>query len=226
MEIQIQDTVADTLTQNIGADAIFGKYNIDFCCGGGLSLAQACKENGVDFEVLKKEIEAVKNTISSDVRFDDYSMEDAIGFVENKHHQFFLEQLPVLSQYAIKVAQVHGESHAEVVEVNAVFMQLSTMLKACIQFDLNVLYPKLKALSAHLDLRTAREEVSILKVNLASTFKKAGVLSKELSSLTDKYKAPEGACMTYQTLYSMLKQLEQQLHQYMHFEMNVLFSKI
>lgn len=65
MNITKENTVAEVMAQNMGADHVFSKYKIDFCCGGGATLQAACKESGVEFEVLKKEIEAISNKISN-----------------------------------------------------------------------------------------------------------------------------------------------------------------
>ncbi|PCH78002.1 MAG: hypothetical protein COB98_01745 [Flavobacteriaceae bacterium] len=226
MMIQIQDTVAETLTQNIGADNVFGKYNIDFCCGGGMTLEQACKESGVAFETLKQEIEAITNTISRDVKYDDFNIEDSIDYVSTNFHQYFSENVPLIGQYAAKVAQVHGEDHGEVVEVNAVFMQLATLLSNCLTLDEVQLFPKMTSYSDNSNTVNVASEISILTLKLASNYKTIGAFLKELSGLTNKFTAPEGACNTYQTLYVKLADLEQKLHNYMHFQMNVLFSKI
>jgi regulator of cell morphogenesis and NO signaling len=61
MSITKEITVAEVVAQNMGADHVFSKYKIDFCCGGGATLEIACKESGVEFEVLKKEIETISN---------------------------------------------------------------------------------------------------------------------------------------------------------------------
>lgn len=65
MNITKENTVAETLAQNMGSDQVFSKYKIDFCCGGGATLEAACKENKVEFEVLKKEIQEIANKISN-----------------------------------------------------------------------------------------------------------------------------------------------------------------
>jgi regulator of cell morphogenesis and NO signaling len=65
MKITKENTVAETLAQNMGSDQVFSKYKIDFCCGGGVTLEVACKESNVEFEVLKKEIETISNKISN-----------------------------------------------------------------------------------------------------------------------------------------------------------------
>ena len=68
MQIKKETTVADVVSKNLGSDHIFSKYNIDFCCGGGDTLEKACKESGVEFEVLKAEIESINNKISYQIK--------------------------------------------------------------------------------------------------------------------------------------------------------------
>ena len=57
MEITKESTVAEVVSKKVGSDHVFSKYKIDFCCGGGDSLEKACKESGIEFEILKQEIE-------------------------------------------------------------------------------------------------------------------------------------------------------------------------
>ncbi|MBE0424222.1 MAG: DUF542 domain-containing protein [Lutibacter sp.] len=66
MNIIKENTVAEVVAQNVGADQVFSKYKIDFCCGGGATLETACKESNVEFEVLKKEIQEIVHKISND----------------------------------------------------------------------------------------------------------------------------------------------------------------
>jgi regulator of cell morphogenesis and NO signaling len=53
----------------------------------------------------------------------------------------------------------------------------------------------------------------------------AGGLLRELSALTSNYTAPPDACISYQTLYLALEAFEQDLHQHIHLENNVLFPR-
>ena len=43
--------------------------------------------------------------------------------------------------------------------------------------------------------------------------------------LTSAYDPPEGACFSYKTLYSALKDFEADLHQHVHLENNILFPR-
>ena len=54
---------------------------------------------------------------------------------------------------------------------------------------------------------------------------KAGDIFKRISELTNTYKTPEGACNTFKALYSKLEEFEDDLHQHVHLENNILFPK-
>jgi regulator of cell morphogenesis and NO signaling len=53
----------------------------------------------------------------------------------------------------------------------------------------------------------------------------AGTILRELRALTSDYKVPADACISYQTLYQALEELEKDLHQHIHLENNILFPK-
>jgi regulator of cell morphogenesis and NO signaling len=54
----------------------------------------------------------------------------------------------------------------------------------------------------------------------------AGEILRELRKLSRDYIAPDDACMSYQTFYSALEAFEQDLHQHIHLENNLLFPKV
>jgi regulator of cell morphogenesis and NO signaling len=53
----------------------------------------------------------------------------------------------------------------------------------------------------------------------------AGEILAEISEVTNQYTAPQGACNSFQFLYRKLKELEDDLHQHIHLENNILFPK-
>ena len=53
----------------------------------------------------------------------------------------------------------------------------------------------------------------------------AGNIFKEIARLTNNYNPPEGACNTFKALYAKLDEFEQDLHQHIHLENNILFPK-
>jgi regulator of cell morphogenesis and NO signaling len=53
----------------------------------------------------------------------------------------------------------------------------------------------------------------------------AGGILAEMSKLSNNYTTPADACNSYQFLYKKLKDLDEDLHQHIHLENNILFPK-
>jgi regulator of cell morphogenesis and NO signaling len=53
----------------------------------------------------------------------------------------------------------------------------------------------------------------------------AGQLLAQIQQLTSNFTTPVGACPTYLAYYAGLKEIEQDLHQHIHLENNILFPR-
>ena len=53
----------------------------------------------------------------------------------------------------------------------------------------------------------------------------AGDAFKRIAELSNNYQPPEWACNTFKALYALLEEFEQDLHQHIHLENNILFPK-
>ena len=53
----------------------------------------------------------------------------------------------------------------------------------------------------------------------------AGTLLELLRIKSNQYTTPEGACPTYHALFDGLREFEQDLHQHIHLENNILFPR-
>ena len=67
-------------------------------------------------------------------------------YIENVHHSYVRESLPIISQYANKVAKVHGHHYAEVVKINDLFHEVADELLLHLQKEEQVLFPYIKKL--------------------------------------------------------------------------------
>jgi regulator of cell morphogenesis and NO signaling len=52
-----------------------------------------------------------------------------------------------------------------------------------------------------------------------------GDILRELRALSSNYAVPTDGCVSYQTLYQALEAFEQDLHQHIHLENNILFPR-
>jgi regulator of cell morphogenesis and NO signaling len=230
MNITEEKTVAEVVTENIKSVHIFKKYGIDFCCGGGISIEKACAKKEVDFTALKQELEAVDAVTSNAYNYDNWDLSFLVDHIINVHHTYVEENIPLLIQYANKVAKVHGHHYTEVVEINKLFTEVANELAAHLKKEELILFPFIKQLVKAEKEGTEVPKPHFGKVNnpinmMEEEHENAGNIFKEIARLTNNYNPPEGACNTFKALYAKLDEFEQDLHQHIHLENNILFPK-
>ena len=230
MKIKEENTVAEIVVKNIKAAHIFKKYGIDFCCGGGITLEKACSKNKVNFEDLKAEIEDLDNSTSKSYSYDKWELDFLIDHIVNIHHAYVGESIPILLQYANKVASVHGHHYSELIEINQLVEDVVKELSAHLKKEELILFPYIKK-----QVKAFKEGTEIETPHFGSIDNPikmmheehdyAGDVFKRIAILTNNYNTPEGACNTYKALYSKLEEFEQDLHRHIHLENNILFPK-
>jgi regulator of cell morphogenesis and NO signaling len=223
-------TVADAVTENIKTAHVFKKHGIDFCCGGGISIEKACEKNNVDFNELTNELNSVENAVSYLNDYNSWELDFLIDFIVNTHHKYVEENISLLKQYAAKVAKVHGHHYAELLEIEQLIYAVSDELTVHMKKEELILFPFVKKL-----VRAHRDEVLLEMPHFGTVdnpikmmeeeHDDAGAAFKRISELTNKYKTPEAACNTFKALYAKLEEFEDDLHQHVHIENNILFPK-
>ncbi|MCF6347335.1 MAG: iron-sulfur cluster repair di-iron protein [Flavobacteriaceae bacterium] len=230
MNITKDKTVAETVTENIKSAHIFKKYGIDFCCGGGVTIEKACAKKDLDYLVLKKELDAIDAVVSKAYDYDNWDLSFLIDHILNVHHTYVEENIPLLIQYANRVAEVHGQHYTEVVEINNLFTEIANELTVHMRKEELILFPHIKQLVKAKDegapplkphFGTVKNPIQMME----NEHENAGDIFKEIARLTTNYSPPEGACNTFRALYAKLEEFEQDLHQHIHLENNILFPK-
>lgn len=231
MEITKDKTVADFVTENIKTAHVFKKHGIDFCCGGGISVEEACVKNNVDQVHLEKELLEVDNIKDRAHNYDQWDIDFLIDHIINVHHTYVNESLPILSEYANKVAKVHGKHYIEVLEVNILFHNVANELLSHLQKEEQVLFPYIKQLvrieieNEPKDIHSPFESVNNPIQMMEHEHENAGDIFKEIAKLTNNYTPPPEACNTFRALYAKLDEFEQDLHLHIHLENNILHPK-
>ena len=223
-------TVADAVTENIKTAHIFKKHGIDFCCGGGISIEKACEKNNVDFNELITELNAVENTATYLNDYNSWELDFLIDFIVHTHHRYVEENITLLKQYGARVAKVHGHHYTELLEIEKLIYAVSDELTLHMKKEELILFPFVKKL-----VRAHRDDVAIEMPQFGTVdnpikmmeeeHDDAGAAFKRISELTNKYQTPEGACNTFKALYAKLEEFEDDLHQHVHIENNILFPK-
>jgi len=224
-------TVREVVLELPQATRVFEKLKIDYCCGGDKRLEEACATAGVDVKNLEKMLTAVEqaeNHTSPD--FQRATLSDLVGHILASHHVYTKEEMTRLTALFEKVIGVHGGNHPELNRIGDLFQQLCEELKPHMFKEEQILFPYLVELErATLEGRgapiapfgTVNNPVRMMMLEHDA----AGEILRELRALSSDYAAPADACISYQTLYQALAAFEQDLHQHIHLENNILFPR-
>ncbi|QTE23184.1 iron-sulfur cluster repair di-iron protein [Polaribacter cellanae] len=230
MNITKENTVAEVVTNNIRTADVFKKHGIDFCCGGGISIKKACEKHNISYTDLEKELATINNPVSNAYNYDSWKLDFLIDHIENIHHSYVQESTQIILQYAAKVAKVHGHHYTEVVEINSLFNTVAKELASHMKKEELILFPFIKKL---VKADSEREKVTIPHFGTVNNpikmmeeeHENAGDILKEIKQLSNNYTPPKGACNTFKALYAKLEEFENDLHQHIHLENNILFPK-
>jgi regulator of cell morphogenesis and NO signaling len=219
MTITGQTAVGSVATQHPLTTRVFARHGIDFCCGGGKPLAEACTARGVDTETVLAEIEAeIEGRAAEETRWDERPMAELIDHIITTFHLPLREELPRLEAMARKVYDVHGDKDPERLRgILETIVALKKELLLHMQKEEEILFPMITAGQG----RMAMGPVSVMEAEHAE----AGDMLRRFSELTDHYVPPAEACNTWRALWAGLEDLETAMHVHIHLENNILFPR-
>ncbi len=227
-----ETTVRDLAVEVPGATRVFEKLGIDYCCGGGKSLQDACVGAGVSVEEVLQALERGKERYGPQSGDDwrERPLAELASYIVEKHHAYTKAELARLDQLTTKVTGVHGQRHPELLKVQAVFRLLQKDLMPHMLKEEQVLFPYIVKLEdAALNNRpaptpffgTVRNPIAMM----VQEHDTAGDLLRELRSATSDYAVPSDGCTSYKTLCAAFQEFEQDLHEHIHLENNILFPR-
>jgi regulator of cell morphogenesis and NO signaling len=230
MTINTTDTVRELAVTIPGATIIFEHFGIDYCCGGHRSLLDACRTRSIKVGEVVRSLEALRQTPDDLRDWRQESLTSLAEYIIDTHHQFTRYELDRLEKLFDKVCTRHGEKHPELFEAQRVFAHLRDDLIPHMLKEEQVLFPYIARMEEAMGnssavpppfFGTVRNPVRMMMMEHDA----AGDLLIQLRSLTKGYVSPPDGCISFQTLYRALAVLEADLHQHIHLENNLLFTR-
>ncbi len=225
------ETIGEIAAKDIRKAEVFKKYGIDFCCGGKKSLKEVCEEKGLDVATVEADLNAGNIASNAPVmNFDKWDPDFLADYIFNQHHKYYYTEEPTISGLVNKVADHHGDNENTLLMVRSVYNVLVKELTTHFMKEEKIVFPFIKALmlaSRTGDRSLLEQQMSITEPIriMESDHEAAGDLLKQIRTLTNDYTPPASACNSYRFMYKKLEELEQDLHQHIHLENNVLFPK-
>jgi regulator of cell morphogenesis and NO signaling len=226
-----QTTVGEVAGSVPASVRVFQQFGIDFCCGGGKSLAEVCTDKGVPLEqVLAGVRNAQQTPVSAATRdWNSATLAELIDHILAKHHAFLRSEFPRLGTMLAKVIEVHGQKHPESLQpLGRLYSGLRRELEEHMWKEENILFPLIKQLEeAH---RTPGAILPGMPVGgpidvMEMEHESAGNALRKMREVTSQYQAPSDGCATYRALFDGFREFEADLHEHIHLENNILFPR-
>jgi regulator of cell morphogenesis and NO signaling len=225
--------VRDVALELPQATRLFEKFKIDYCCGGDQPLAAACASAGVDLQnvlALIQQIKQAPHAGNGTLDLQKATVSELIGYILDKHHVFTKEEMARLEPLADKVVGAHGENHSELLALRDLMRQLFEDLRPHMFKEEQILFPFIIALDSAREQNRAAPFAPFGTINnpirmMLMEHDTAGELLREMRKLSSDYRVPADACVSFKTFYEALEGFEQDLHQHIHLENNLLFPK-
>ncbi len=225
------ETLGQIAARDLRKAQIFKKYGLDFCCGGKKTVKEACREKGLDVTKIEQELQqADKISSSRPLPYNEWSLDFLADYIVNTHHSYVKRNLPDIKAYAEKVMRVHGNRHTELLSIYKLVEEVYAELMTHMVKEERVLFPYIKEL-----VSAANNAQPLHATHFGTVQNPIGMMEMEheavggnlaqIRELSDNYSLPDDACASYNLLYRMLNEFEEDLHLHVHLENNILFPK-
>jgi regulator of cell morphogenesis and NO signaling len=224
-------TVGDIVAEDFRAAAVFHRFGIDYCCGGKRSVAEACRQRGVDVnDVLANVIAACAEPNRNQPQFGDWDPQALISHIVGNHHAYVRRSLPPINAFLAKLVSVHGGRHPELSQIAALFADVTAEMRSHMMKEEEILFPYILELASAPGWRTAPPVAPFGPIEnpirmMEAEHEWAGGSMARIRELTNGYTPPADGCTTYRVCLQELEAFERDLLTHVHLENNVLFPK-
>lgn len=231
MDITKDTIIGELVAEDYRMASIFKNSGIDFCCNGNRSIADASAKKNIDVDSLMAKLKEVRNqNAGAQTDYHTWPLDLLADYIEKKHHRYVEQRSLELKAYLQKIAQVHGDRHPELVEVEELFKKSAGELAVHMKKEELMVFPRIRKLA---QAKLQGTEVKASPMGNVDTSVKAlmhdhdtqGETFRRIAELTDNYQMPADGCNTYRVSFAMLKEYEDDLHLHIHLENNILFPK-
>lgn len=223
--LSTETTVSDLVVERPGRSRVFEELGIDYCCGGGVPLEEACAGAGLDPGEVIAELERRETgQTGGEAGLTGMGLDELVDHIVETHHAYLREELPRLSFLVDKVANVHGGAHPKLLELREVFEKRRTELDEHTVEEERMLFPACRELAQGASVFPFGSVEGPIATMMTEHVDTGDGLGK-IRELTRKYAVPEDACNTYRAMLDGLAELERDTHYHVFKENSILFPK-
>lgn len=230
MKVTNNDIIGKVVAEDYRTASVFKKAGIDFCCRGNRSIDTVVEDKNKMEKLLQELNEVVKQRSQDQIDFQTWPLDLLADYIEKTHHRYVESKIQEIKPFLNKIAKVHGNNHPELIDIEMEFLNSAGELSMHMKKEELVLFPFIRKMVANQNRPGSLEKPHFGSVeNPVEMMKEEhdaeGERYRRIAKLSNDFNPPEDACNTYRVTYSMLKEFEENLHQHIHLENNILFPK-
>lgn len=225
----LNKTLGELVTSNPASARVFDTLGLDYCCGGRVTLADACAQRGIETQVACDMLANVESTSDqsqeAETKWAERSLTELADHIESTHHAYLKGELPRLAILVTKVAAVHGEWAPWLRDLAETYNQFIVEMECHTMKEERVLFPAIRAMessrSCPNQFQTIKNPIAVMEQEHES----AGRALARMRELSNGFTPPADACNSFRAMLAGLAELESDTHRHVHKENSILFPR-
>src|SRR5262245_49807491 len=146
--IDLNQTVGRLVAERPERARVFEEFEIDYCCGGGRTLREACRIRRLDPDLVCRRLaEADAGTAEFARDWADAPVGELIDHIVAVHHGYLKAELPRVGGLLLKVVAAHKDRHPELRGLLDAYAPFARDLDQHMANEERVLFPLIRRLA-------------------------------------------------------------------------------
>ncbi len=207
--------IAEIVAQHGAAKEVFRRYEIDYCCRGDATVAEACRPLRLDPEKVFSELDAVVSAVAVAAARDGRPRPEAslLATIVEQHHAQ-QRALPYILSLLPKVAAWHRKKNGQLDALCDAGQDLVETLEAYMEQEERTLFPAL-----------AKGGCQVVRNEMTRHNKELALLLAQVRALAGGYQSPDWSDQSYRALMEELEALEKDVREHLWVEDHVVASR-
>jgi len=209
---EAESGIQQWFSRDLRSAAVLHAMEIDFLVPEGRGFGSGQETVSFESDEMLTGLNTFQNILPLfPFEFGKWPIDFLMDYLLRIHHAYFLESVPIIAETGRKVASVHGTEHPELKKMLEWVERLAGDVSTLLKLEREQLFPDSRL---HLGKSGVVSEADLSQSwsrnrdEWVVAWDRIGEALRESRKLTDWYKPPVEACITYRFLFKILKETD------------------